>query len=125
MALENASRGAVLLVAVSVLGLAASLAYYFVPENGVNGSLGVAIVIGSTALMFIASAAIAAGLAPGWIKRVLAVLILLDIIGTGLAAYMLEANVLIGFMALAFIAWLYDVLAGGRRRPLAEARAVS
>jgi hypothetical protein len=125
MALANASRRAVWLLAASVLGLAASLGYYFAPEDGIDGSLGAALVIGSTALMLIAAAAIAFGYARGWIKGLLAALILLDIIGTGLAAYMLEANVLIASMALALIAWLYAVLAGPPRRPLADAQVVS
>ncbi len=125
MALASASRRAVWLLAASVLGLAASLAYYFTPEDGIDGSLGAALVIGSTALMTLASAAIAFGFAGGWLKGVLAALILLDILGSGFAAYMLEANVLIACMALALVAWLYVVLVGPPRRPLADARAVS
>jgi len=125
MALGKASRGAVGLVAVSGLGLAASVAYYFLPEDGIDGSLGVAIVIASTALMLIASAAIAVGLTRGWVKRVLAALILLDVIGTGFAAYMLEASVLIALMALALIVWLYAVLAGDRTTHLASVEAAS
>jgi hypothetical protein len=126
MTLRYVSRGAFWgLVAVSVLGLAASLVYYFLPEDGINGSLGVAIVIGSTALMMIASAAIAARFARGWFKWVLAVLILLDILGTGFAAYMLDAYVLLGFMAFAFLVWLFAAFAGPPARQLASAEAAS
>jgi hypothetical protein len=112
-------------LAASVLGLGASLAYYFLPEDGIDGSLGAALVIASTALMLLASAAIALGFARGWIRGLLVALILLDILGTGLAAYMLEASALIACMALAFVAWLYAVFAGAPPRPLADARAVS
>jgi hypothetical protein len=125
MALAHASRRAVWLLGASALGLAASLAYYFAPEDGIDGSLGAGLVIGSTALMVIASAAIALGFARGAIRGVLAALILLDILGSGFAAYMLEANGLIASMALALIAWLYAVFAGDRRRPFADARAAS
>lgn len=125
MALANASRAAWGLVAVSLLGLAASLVYYFLPEDGINGSAGAAVVIASTALMLLAAAAIAAGFARGWVKGVLAALILLDILGTGFAAYMLEANVLLAIMALALIAWLFAVFAGGGRRQPVSVEAVS
>jgi quinoprotein glucose dehydrogenase len=110
---------------VSALGVAMSIFNYFWTGNGIHGSLGALIVIGSTVLMAIAAAAIAFGVASGWVRSVLAVLILLDILGTGFAAYMLDAWVLVGLMVLAFIAWLVSAFADGRpsRRALAsEAR---
>jgi hypothetical protein len=125
MAIAHASRRAVWLLVVSAFGLAASLAYYLAPEDGIDGSLGAALVIGTTALMLMACAAIVLGFARGAIKGVLAALILLDIIGTGFAAYMLEANGLIACMALALISWIYAVFAGDRRRPFTDARAAS
>ena len=100
-----------LLFAAAALGLAISVFDYFWPDNGIHGSLGVLIVIGSTALMAIAAAAIASGLARGWLRAILAALILLDILGTGFAAYMLEAEILFGLMVLALIVWLAGVFA--------------
>lgn len=121
---KHARLGILLLVAAATLGLALSVFNYFWTGNGIHGSLGALIVIGSTFLMAVASAAIAAGFANGWVRSVLAALILLDILGTGLAAYMLEAQVLFGFMVVALIAWLFSVLIEGmpsRRAATAEA----
>jgi hypothetical protein len=108
------------LLAASALCLLVALIEYFMPENGVDGTLGALIVVGSTALMLVAAAAVWLGYA----RKTLMVLILLDILGTGFAAYMLEANVLVGFIALASIAWLIGVFAGGRPRAPASAQAM-
>jgi glycerol-3-phosphate acyltransferase PlsY len=118
------SRAAIwLLAAVSTLGLAVSVFNYFWTGNGIHGSLGALIVIGSTLLMALASAAIAVGFARGWVRSVLAILILLDILGTGFAAYMLEAQILFGLMILAFIAWAFSAFSdrGLSRRAALEA----
>lgn len=110
------------LVTVSALGLGVAVAYYFVPEDGIDGSLGVLLVVASTALMLIAGAAIALGFARARARGILAGLILLDIVGTGLAAYMLEAHVLIALMALALVSWPLTML---RARPFYGVEAVS
>ena len=103
-----------LLVAVSMLGLVLSVFNYFWIGNGIHGSLGALIVIGSTLLMAIAVAAIALGFARGRVRSVLAVLIVLDILGTGFAAYMLEAQILLGLMILALVAWIFMAFSDGR-----------
>lgn len=103
-----------LLAAVSTLGLAVSVFNYFWTGNGIHGSLGALVVIGSALLMAVASAAIAVSLARGPVRSVLAVLILLDILGTGFAAYMLEAQILFGLMILALIAWIVSAFSDGR-----------
>lgn len=102
-----------LLFAVSVLGVAVSVFNYFWTGNGIHGSLGALLVIGSTALMALASGAIAVGVARGWIRSLLIALIFLDILGAGFAAYMLEAEILLGLMVLALLAWILNAFAGG------------
>ena len=115
-----------LLAAVAALGLAASIAYYFWPEDGVEGSLGVEIVIVSTILMTIAAAAVAAGAARRGLRTTLDALILLDILGTGFAAYMLEAEILLGLMVLALVVWLFAAFARATpSRQIASAEAAS
>ena len=113
----NPRYGLWLLVVLSALGLIASLLYYFLPHTGVDGALGVLIVIVSTALMLAASAALALWALRGAARGVLLALILLDILGTGLAAYMLEADYLLALMALALIAWAFELFARPRPRP--------
>lgn len=104
------------LVAASALGLIMSLVDYFNPDNGIHGEMGVLVVMGSTALMLIASAAVALGFVGGGVRTTLMVLILLDILGTGFAAYMLDDYILLGFMVLALIAWLVAIFSAGRSR---------
>jgi uncharacterized membrane protein YhdT len=45
---------------------------------------------------------------------VLTILIVLDILGTGFAAYMLEAQILFGLMILALIAWIFSAFSDRR-----------
>ena len=124
MTSRSVTRNAVWpLVAASALALIMSLVDYFTPHNGINGTLGVGVVIASTALMLIASAAIAFGFARGGVRTTLMVLILLDILGTGFAAYMLDSNALLAFMALALLAWLFAIFARGRARTPVNAEA--
>jgi hypothetical protein len=114
-----------LLLAVSVVGLAVSVFDYFWTDNGIHGTPGVLLVIGSTLLMGIAMAAITFRLARGHVKHVLAVLVLLDILGTGFAAYMLEAWILFGLMIVALLAWLFSALADERPAPRAATAGVA
>ena len=119
-------EGLRLLFAVSVLAFVISLFDFFWTGNGIHGSLGALLVIASTLLMAVASGAIAVRAATRSLWSVLAPLILLDILGTGFAAYMLEAWILFALMILALIIWLFDSLATGRRsaRPAPEAAAI-
>ena len=103
--------GAQTLLAAAVAALAVSVFNYFWPDNGIHGSAGALLVIISTLLMAISAAALL--LADGVSRStrgMLVVLILLDIIGTSLAAYMLEADWLIGAMAAALIGWIVHLL---------------
>ena len=110
MSPRNSARGVGWwLVAAAALSLAVSLVDYFLPENGIDGSLGVLIVVGSTLLMLLASAAVALGYVHGALRGLLVVLILLDILGSGFASYMLEADALMALFAFALVAWLFVV----------------
>jgi quinoprotein glucose dehydrogenase len=106
-----ARRAILLLLTFSAFGLALSIFNFFWTGNGIHGSIGALIVIGSTALMALSTAAIAFGVVRGWVRIVLAALVFLDILGTGFAAYMLEADVLFGFMVVALVAWLVSAFA--------------
>ena len=52
----------------------------------------------------------------GFVAALLLTLCLLDVLGTGLAAYFLQAWVLLAAMALALLAWLVLAFGGGARR---------
>ncbi|MFN3572962.1 MAG: hypothetical protein ACK4TR_05520 [Phenylobacterium sp.] len=105
------------LAALAVVGLAAAVYSYFTPATGIDGTPGALLVIVSTTLL--AGAALLIGFVaalPGWARITLLTLCLLDVLGTGLAAYFLQAWVLLAAMALALLAWLVLAFGGGARR---------
>jgi hypothetical protein len=90
----------------SVLAFLEALFEYFWTGNGIHGTEGALLVIISTLLMAIAAALIGTRVVHGWLRTLLSVLLVLDFLGTGLAAYLLEAWILLGLDVLAAIAWL-------------------
>ena len=89
-----------------VLAFLDALFEYFWTGNGIHGTEGALLVVISTLLMAVAAALIGMRVVHGWLSTVLSVLLVLDFIGTGLAAYLLEALILLGLDILAAIAWL-------------------
>ena len=103
-----------------VLGLAVlafldSLFNYFWPGNGIHGSEGALLVVVSTLLMAIAAALIAYQRIHGPVRGLFQVLLVLDFLGTALAAYFLEAWILLALVALAALAWLAQWLRSSAR----------
>ena len=94
----------------SLLALIDSLFNYFWTGNGIHGSEGALLVIVSTLLLTLAGGIVLNRWGPGWLHVILEVLIVLDFLGTGLAAYLLEAWILLALIVLAFIAWLIHAL---------------
>lgn len=104
--------GTWLLALASVVGLVASSMYFFSPGDGIAGTAGVILVMVTLALMVLASLAMAIWPAMArWLRGLLLFLILLDIVGTGFAGYMLEAWWIVGAMAVALVAWIIHVAA--------------
>jgi hypothetical protein len=101
-----APYGIWLVVLAAVLGLIVSLIAYFTPHGPIAQAGGALLVIISTALMLIAALLIALTDIPRWLVILFDVLIILDIIGTGVAAYFLEADILLVFMVIALIGWI-------------------
>jgi hypothetical protein len=104
-----------LLVTASVLALALLLFDYFWTGNGIHGTAGALLVVIWSALML--AAAILLHVAPliaSWLRGTLLTLLALDVVGTALAAYMLESYLLLAAMAVALIGWIRPLT---RRRP--------
>jgi hypothetical protein len=104
--------GGWLVAAVATLGFLAAVWAYLVPGNGIDHTAGALVVTGSTFLMLVTAVAV---FATGWrhsaTRTILVWLIALDIVCTGLAAYMLEASVLLGLMVVALVAWIVALAA--------------
>lgn len=106
MHLERKTGIQIVLVA-GAAGLSISIFNYFSTVNGIHGSAGAALVMISSLLMLLSAAALllSDGMSPA-LRGTLVALIVLDILGTGLAGYMLEADWLVAAMAVALIGWI-------------------
>ena len=101
--------GAVVLI--SVLAFADALFNYFWTGNGIHGTEGALLVVVSTLLMAVAAWLTSAHIVHGWLRTLLLALLVLDFIGTGLAAYLLEAWILLALDIAATVAWLATLAA--------------
>ena len=101
--------GAVVLI--SVLAFADALFNYFWTGNGIHGTEGALLVVVSTLLMGVAAWLTGAHIVHGWLRTLLVALLVLDFIGTGLAAYLLEAWILLALDIAAIVAWFATLAA--------------
>ena len=98
-------------VLISVLAFADALFNYFWTGNGIHGTEGALLVVVSTLLMGVAAWLTGAHIVHGWLRTLLLALLVLDFIGTGLAAYLLEAWILLALDIAATVAWLATLAA--------------
>ena len=114
MAARSVSYGGGLVALAAAAGVALSLYAYFLRAS-IAGSVGLLIVIGTTAVMLVA-ALVLAGLPrlPRWLRALLWFGVVVDALGTGFAAWLLELDLLIAFMGVVLLCWLLHLLSGGR-----------
>lgn len=87
-------------------GFMVALVDYLVRGSGIDHTGGALLVTLSSAVLFILGVALARGSVKRQAWRVLLiVLAIIDVLGTGVAAYFLHAWWLLAFMALAVIGW--------------------
>ena len=106
--------GAWLLAAAAVLSLAVSIYIYLTPESGVAGTPGAILVMVSTALLLLAALLLIWDGMPKWLGGVFVVLAALDLIGTALAGWLLNSQILAILMVVGAVGWLAYVF--GKRR---------
>jgi hypothetical protein len=107
--------GASLLAVSGAAGLGISLANDFSRSSTIGHTDGALLVTVSTGLILAAALVIVALSAffdsrPTWLRILLDILLVLGLVGTALAAYFLETNLLILFMAVGLIGWFAHVL---------------
>ena len=108
---NTTTYGAWLLVLSAFAGLVIALINLFNQGNGIAYSFGAYLVVGSTVLLLLAALALAAYHAkPRVLSGILAFLALLDLLGTGAAAWFLQSYVLVGAMAVGLVGWLVYVV---------------
>ena len=108
------------LLVLALLAFFDALFEYFNPGNGIHGSEGALLVVISTVLMVAAAALILFSVVGGELRTIFEILLVLDMVGTALAAYFLEAWILLALVVLAAVAWLVHVF--GRHRRWTEVR---
>ncbi len=119
--------GALIIALGAAIGLVVSIYNYFIspglfaPFSDVAGTIGGLLVIGSTALMLLAGL-ILAGLPRSRILTWIAIIgCLLDIVGTGFAALLLDSTPLLIAMAICAVGWVLWIFAGRRAHAHATA----
>ncbi len=100
--------GAWLMTAGSALGLLVALIDYFW-RGDISHTRGVLLVIVSSALLLGAALLLAIRAPHGGLGATLVALAGLDILATGFAAWMLEADWLLGLMIVAAVGWIINV----------------
>ena len=107
--------GLLLLALAALAGTALSIFNYFV-DIGINHTDGVLVVIATTVIMWIVALIMARARSMwSWLGGIILVLLLIDILGTGIAGWFLESWVLMAFMAVALVGWAAHVAFGPRR----------
>ncbi|HVW73264.1 MAG TPA: hypothetical protein VHC39_06470 [Rhizomicrobium sp.] len=98
-------RGSGLMLLAGVLGAAAATYDYFTVATGIDGTGGVELVIASSLLM-VFGALMVMVLGRGFLAGIFLFLLLLDVIGTGVAGYFLESGMVMVAMAIAALGWV-------------------
>lgn len=113
-----AEPGAWLMLIGSGGSLIASLVYYFWRGDGIAYTVGAGIVIGASAVMATATLVMATAVWRPWgLSAFLNVGTCIGVLGTGFAAWMLEANWVLGLICLAGLGWLIHVILDPRAAP--------
>lgn len=110
---SRSRHGAGLMLLAGALGAAAGIYDFYTLATGIDGTGGVELVIASCLLM-IFGALMVLILGSGLFAGIFLFLLLLDIIGTGVAAYFLESGLILGAMVLAALGWILHMNRHGR-----------
>jgi quinoprotein glucose dehydrogenase len=85
---------------------------YFWKGNGIHGTGGALLVVVSSGLALVGAFVLLQWRdTPRWLRVLVLVLMILDIVGTGVAAWFLETYWLLAFLALALLGWIACVAA--------------
>ena len=102
------ARGGLWMLLASLFAVAVAVYDYNTGSTGIDHSGGVLLVLASCLLMILGALMVLA-FGSGVVAGIFMFLLLLDILGTGFAAYMLESELIMAAMAIAAIGWLIRV----------------
>jgi hypothetical protein len=106
-------RGAGLMLLAGALSAAAAIYDFYNVASGIDDTGGVELVIASSLLM-VFGALMVIILRRGFLAGVFLFLLLLDVIGTGVAAYFLESGLIMVAMAAGALGWILHMNRHGR-----------
>ena len=105
--IERHSDGGAWVITLSALfGCVAAVYNYYATDNGISGTPGALLVIGSTLALLVSGFILGRDMGGRLLRVVIALLALLAILCTALAAWLLESNVLMVLMAVCLLGWL-------------------
>jgi len=105
------SWGSRLVVWGAALAVVVAAVNYFMPGNGISGTWGALLVVGSSLALMLVGWMLARRLAAGFTRnRLLNLVAVVLIVGTAFAAWLLEAYVLFVLVLLAGLGWLWLLL---------------
>jgi hypothetical protein len=107
----HSTPGAWTIASAALIGFILALVAHFTPHGAIAYSWGALIVVISTGLMLIAGFLLATTVLPRWLVILFEVLIILDILATGVCAYFLETPAILVFMVIALIGWIVHLAA--------------
>jgi hypothetical protein len=102
------ARGGSWMLLAGCLAVAVAAYDYNTGSTGIDHSGGVLLVLASSLLMILGALVVLA-FGSGLVAAIFTFLLLLDILGTGFAGYMLESGLIMGAMAIAAVGWLIRV----------------
>ncbi|MEC9483768.1 MAG: hypothetical protein UMU75_10715 [Halomonas sp.] len=106
---RGTAYGAWLLLASSLAGLIMATIITFNKGNGIAYTPGTYLVMFSTSMLVLGSLLLFIRRMPRWLSGLIIALLLIDLLGTALAAYLLMAYGLVALMAVVLVAWLFHV----------------
>lgn len=113
--IEKRSDGGAWVITLSALfGAVAAVYNYYAADNGISGTPGALLVVGSTLALLVTGFILGRDMGGRLLRFVLASFAFLAILCTGLAAWLLESNALLALMAVCLLGWLVRLF---RREP--------
>jgi hypothetical protein len=113
--IERHSDGGAWVITLSALfGSVAAVYNYYAADNGISGTPGALLVVGSTLALLVAGFILGRDMGGPLLRFILGLLALLAILCTALAAWLLESKVLIAVMAICLLGWIIRLF---RRQP--------
>jgi hypothetical protein len=110
--------GSWLIAVAAALGFILSLYRYLSVGDGVSFTAGALLVVVSSALILAASLLISLVAVPRWLGITLSVLLLLGLLGTAFAGWLLESYWLSALMIIGLVGWFIHLAEPGPRRPI-------